>query len=80
MIQTTCERCSSVFEVDDDRLVGLVGLIIDEGYFTQTLLPKAIDMSLPKFGPKLSDGEDEELWVVVRDGLEKQVLPTCLNA
>ena len=60
---------------DDDRLVGLVGLIIDEGYFTQTLLPKAIDMSLPKFGPKLSDGEDEELWVVVRDGLEKQVLP-----
>jgi len=56
---------------DDDMLVGLVGLIIDEAYFTDAVLPKAIKASLPKFGR----GEDEELWVVVRDGLEKQILP-----
>ncbi len=56
---------------DDDLLVGLVGLIIDNRYFTQTVLPKAIDASLPKFG----GGEDEELWVVVRDGAANQILP-----
>ena len=56
---------------EDYKLVGLAGLIVDEAYFKETVLPDAIQASLPKF-----DGEDrKELQVVVRDGRKKQVLP-----
>ncbi|MEM1412927.1 MAG: HAMP domain-containing sensor histidine kinase [Pseudomonadota bacterium] len=54
------------------QLVGLAGLIIDEAYFSEAVLPKAIDASLPKFG----GNGDEELRVVVRNGWDKQILPS----
>ncbi len=53
------------------QLVGLAGLIIDEAYFADEVLPRAIDASLPDFGDK----EDEELRVVVRNGWDQQILP-----
>jgi signal transduction histidine kinase len=53
------------------KLVGLAGLIVDEAWFKQKVLPDAIEASLPKF----EDGDREELRVVVRDGRKKQVLP-----
>jgi len=56
---------------DNWQLVGLAGLIVDEVYFKQKVLPKAIEESLPKF----EDGDQEELRVVVRDGRGYQVLP-----
>ena len=56
---------------DNWQLVGLAGLIVDEAYFKQKVLPKAIEESLPKF----EDGEQKELHVVVRDGRGYQVLP-----
>ena len=56
---------------DNWQLVGLAGLIVDEAYFKQKVLPKAIEESLPKF----EDGEQKELRVVVRDGRGYQVLP-----
>ncbi|MGD9020608.1 MAG: HAMP domain-containing sensor histidine kinase [Lysobacterales bacterium] len=53
------------------KLVGLAGLIIDEDYFKQKVLPEAIKKSLPRF-----DKEDKEaLRVVVRNAWKKQVLP-----
>jgi signal transduction histidine kinase len=56
---------------DNWQLVGLAGLIVDEAYFKQKVLPGAIEKSLPKF----EDGDREELRVVVRDGRGYQVLP-----
>ena len=56
---------------DNWQLVGLAGLIVDEAYFKQKVLPEAIEESLPKF----EDGDREELRVVVRDGRGHQVLP-----
>jgi len=53
------------------KLVGLAGLIVDEAYFKNKVLPEAIEASLPKF----EDGDSEALRVVVRDGRGKQVLP-----
>jgi signal transduction histidine kinase len=53
------------------KLVGLVGLIVDEVYFKKTVLPEAIKASLPKF----VDGDKEKLQVVVRDRHKHQVLP-----
>ena len=53
------------------QLVGLAGLIIDEAYFKSTVLPEAIEFSLPKF----EDANTDELRVVVRDGRKKQVFP-----
>ena len=53
------------------KLVGLAGLIIDESYFKDVVLPEAIKTSLPKF-----DKEDKEaLRVVVRNAWKKQELP-----
>jgi signal transduction histidine kinase len=58
------------------KLAGLAGLIVDEAYFKQKVLPDAIEASLPKF----EDGDREELLVVVRDGHKHQVLPQGENA
>ncbi len=57
--------------VDDNwKLIGLVGMIVDEEFFAKELLPKAIALSLPKF-----EKPKEELVVVVRDGQKRQILP-----
>jgi signal transduction histidine kinase len=57
--------------VDDNwKLIGLVGMIVDEEFFAKELLPKAIAVSLPKF-----EKPKEELVVVVRDGQKRQILP-----
>jgi signal transduction histidine kinase len=57
--------------VDDNwKLIGLVGMIVDEEFFEKELLPKAIAVSLPKF-----EKPKEELVVVVRDGQKRQILP-----
>jgi signal transduction histidine kinase len=53
------------------KLVGLAGLIVDEAYFKNEVLPQAIKASLPKF----KDGDKEELRVIVRNGYKQQVLP-----
>ena len=55
---------------DDNLLVAIAGLIIDQQYFTDQVLPDAIAESLPKF----DDGD--ALWVCVRDSLDRCVLPT----
>lgn len=58
------------------QLVGLAGLIVDEKYFKTKVLPDAIKTSLPKF----EHGDKEALWVVVRDGHKRQVLPVGKKA
>jgi signal transduction histidine kinase len=52
------------------KLVGLAGLIIDEKHFVAKVLPRAIELSLPKFAESRP-----ELEVVVRDGRKRQRLP-----
>jgi len=58
------------------KLVGLAGMIVDQEYFEKTVLPKAIEASLPKF----EDKEKGKLRVVVRDGQKKQILPHDVKA
>jgi signal transduction histidine kinase len=58
------------------KLVGLAGMIVDEKFFINTVLPKAIEASLPKF----EENEKSELLVVVRDGYKHQILPRDINA
>jgi len=53
------------------KLVGLAGMIVDQDYFVEEILPKAIEVSLPKF----EDKEKGELLVVVRDSQKRQILP-----
>ena len=53
------------------QLVGLAGMIVDQKYFKDTVLPDAIRKSLPKF----DHDEKKALRVIVRDGYEHQVLP-----
>jgi signal transduction histidine kinase len=53
------------------KLVGLAGMIVDQGFFVEAILPKAIEVSLPKF----EDKEKGELLVVVRDSQRRQILP-----
>jgi signal transduction histidine kinase len=51
------------------RLVGLAGMIVDEDYFEEQLLPRAKKRALPKFS------KSKDLVVVVRDHNQQQVLP-----
>jgi signal transduction histidine kinase len=55
---------------DDNLLVAIAGLIIDQQYFADHVLPEAVAESLPKFD------DDDALWVCVRDSLGRCVLPT----
>ncbi len=55
---------------DDNLLVAIAGLIIDQRYFADHVLPEAVAESLPKFD------DDDALWVCVRDSLGRCVLPT----
>lgn len=54
---------------DGSKLVGLAGVIVDNGFFEHELLPKAIKMSLPELD------KGDSLMVCVRDGQGRQVLP-----
>ena len=57
--------------VDDNwKLIGLAGLIVDQEFFENEVLPKAIQASLPKF-----EESKEKLVVVVRDSQKHQILP-----
>jgi len=58
------------------KLVGLAGMIVDEKFFVSSVLPKAIQSSLPKF----EKNEKSELLVVVRDGWKRQILPNDITA
>jgi len=58
------------------KLVGLAGMIVDEKFFIDSVLPKAIQSSLPKF----EKNEKSELLVVVRDGWKRQILPHDIKA
>jgi signal transduction histidine kinase len=58
------------------KLVGLAGMIVDEKFFINSILPKAIEASLPKF----EENEKSELLVVVRDGFNHQILPRDIKA
>lgn len=53
-----------------DLLVAVAGLIVDQQYFTDRVLPDAVGLSLPKFD------EADALWVCVRDSHERRVYPT----
>ena len=53
------------------KLVGLAGLIVDQKFFEDEVLPKSIQTALPKF----DNQEKHELLVVVRDPQKRQVLP-----
>ena len=50
---------------DEDRLVGVVGLVIDTDYVRDVLLERFIRHTVPTF---FSDGGRERLWIRVRDG------------
>ncbi len=54
---------------DESKLVGLAGLIVDQQFFEDKLLPKAIEMALPELEERAG------LIVCVRDGRGRQVLP-----
>jgi signal transduction histidine kinase len=58
------------------KLVGLAGMIVDEKFFVESVLPKAIQSSLPKFDKR----EKSELLVVVRDAWKRQILPHDIKA
>jgi hypothetical protein len=49
---------------DQHRLVGVAGMILEEDYFRKTVLPGAIEHSLPSFFPGSRPGD---LIVTVRD-------------
>ncbi|MEM8929638.1 MAG: HAMP domain-containing sensor histidine kinase [Acidobacteriota bacterium] len=53
---------------EDSRLVGMVGMTLDEEYFRSTVLPAAIDSALPEFD------DPEALKVSVRDGAGDWIL------
>jgi signal transduction histidine kinase len=55
---------------DESKLVGLAGLIVDQQFFEDKLLPKAIAKALPELE------ERHGLTVCVRDGRGRQVLPS----
>jgi signal transduction histidine kinase len=57
------------------KLVGLAGLIVDQDYFEDQVLPQSIKRSLPRF----EKGSDK-LTVVVRDARKHQVLPRGSSA
>jgi signal transduction histidine kinase len=55
---------------EQSDLVGIAGVIVDQRYFTEWVLPEAIAQSLPHFG------KAETLRVCVRDGRDRWVFPT----
>jgi signal transduction histidine kinase/HAMP domain-containing protein len=57
----------------DGRPVGVAGLIIDEEYFKHTLLPSAVQNSLPAYFP---DATKNDLLVRVRDSAGQVVMGT----
>jgi signal transduction histidine kinase len=56
---------------EDYKLVGLAGMIVDEDFFVEAILPNALETSLPKF----ENEEKGKLLVVVRDSQKHQILP-----
>jgi len=54
---------------ESDYLVAIAGLIVDQRYFTEHVLPEAIAQSVPKFDTP------DSLWVCVRDDDDRLVYP-----
>ncbi len=54
---------------ENDLLVAVAGLMVDQDYFTNHVLPDAVAQSLPKFE------EEDALWVCVRDSEKHHVYP-----
>ena len=54
---------------DSSRLVGVTGMVVDNDFFKESLLPGVIKSSLPAF---FSEHDREDLIVRVRDGKEAQ--------
>jgi len=59
---------------DDNLLVAIAGLIIDQHYFADQVLPEAIAESLPRFD------DEKAMWVCVRDSNGRCVLPTNIGS
>jgi len=55
---------------EDNLLVAVAGMIVDQQYFTDRVLPDAVAQSLPQFE------EEDTLWVCVRDSHKRRVYPT----
>ncbi len=58
---------------DSSQVVGVAGMIIDNRYFREHYLPRAIQNSLPKFFP---DDAQDNVIVTVHDGAGQLVLAT----
>ena len=56
---------------DEDKLVGVVAMIIDETYLREKLLPSAMDKALPSFFPQEARGD---LAIQIRDQERQLVL------
>lgn len=54
---------------ENDYLFAIAGLIVDQRYFTEHVLPEAIAQSLPRFDTL------DSLWVCVRDRQDRQIYP-----
>ncbi len=59
---------------DDGFLLAITGLIVDQRYFTEHVLPDAIAQSVPNFPNK------DALWVCVRDRRDQRVYPAHPNS
>lgn len=55
---------------DNHFLIAITGLIVDQAYFVENVLPTSIRKSLPKFE------DPEALWVCVHDSRGRRVYPT----
>src|SRR5207249_677064 len=62
---------------DDSHVIGIAGMILDQAFFSKTLLPRAIEKALPGFFP---DAHADDLVVTVRDGHGRSVLTTRQGA
>jgi len=49
---------------DGSRIVGVAGMLLDEAFFREQLLPETLEKTLPKY---FSDFDDEAMAIVVRD-------------
>ncbi len=55
---------------ESDFLIAITGLIIDQDYFVDSVLPRAVSQALPKFD------DPGALWVCVHDGRGRRVFPS----
>lgn len=58
---------------DSSQIVGVSGMLLDEPYFRETLLPEILEKAIPKY---FSEVDREDLAIVVRDNRDGVLLST----